>query len=73
VAPKNELAEDCAADRMGGFSDMLHPDETAPKGWRELRAQLQTEKDPERFREILEQINRLLFAYEKSDRQESCR
>jgi hypothetical protein len=49
---------------------MTHPDEEAPKGWRELRALLQTERDPDKFRELLNQMNHLLSAHEKANRQE---
>jgi hypothetical protein len=49
---------------------MAHPDEEAPEGWRELCALLQTERDPDKFREILNQIDQLLSAHEKATRQE---
>jgi hypothetical protein len=49
---------------------MAHPDEEAPEGWRELCALLQTERNPDKFREILNQINQLLSAHKKATRQE---
>jgi hypothetical protein len=48
---------------------MTHPKEE-PKGWRELCAELQTETDPDRFRTLVAEINRVLSAREKADRQE---
>jgi hypothetical protein len=48
---------------------MTHPIDEAPDGWRELCALLQTERDPARFREILKQIDHLLSAHEKADRE----
>ena len=48
---------------------MTHADNQEPKGWREFRAKLQAERDPERFRELADQINRLLSAHEKANRQ----
>jgi hypothetical protein len=44
--------------------------EEQPKVWRELCAELQTEKDPVRFRALVAQVNRLLNAREKANRQE---
>ena len=49
---------------------MTHLDEEAPEGWSELCALLQTERDPNKFREILNEINHLLSAHEKANRQE---
>jgi hypothetical protein len=43
--------------------------EQEPKGWRELCAELQTESNPVRFQELLDQINSLLRAHEKANRQ----
>jgi hypothetical protein len=56
---------------MGGEVDqaMPHPEEE-PKGWRKLCAELQTETDPDRFRALVAEIDRLLSAREKADRQE---
>jgi len=42
-----------------------HVQEQEPPGWRELCAKLQTEKDPTKFRALVDEINRLLTAYEK--------
>jgi hypothetical protein len=57
---------------MDGEEDeaMTYLEEQEPKGWRELCAELQTETDPNRFRVLVAQINRLLNAHEKADRQE---
>jgi hypothetical protein len=52
-----------------GGQAMAYPEEQEPKGWRELCAKLQTETNPERFQELLDQINRLLSAHEKANRQ----
>jgi hypothetical protein len=49
---------------------MAHPDEEAPEGWRELCALLRAERNPDKFREILNQIDQLLRAHEKAHRQE---
>jgi hypothetical protein len=49
---------------------MTHADDQEPKGWRELCAKLQVERDPERFRELADEINRLLSAHEKANRQD---
>jgi hypothetical protein len=49
--------------------NMPHPEEE-PKGWRKLCSELQTETDPDRFRELVAEIDRLLSAREKADRQE---
>jgi hypothetical protein len=49
---------------------MTQANDREPRGWRELCAQLQAEKDPERFRELADEINRLLSAHEKTNRQE---
>jgi len=49
---------------------MTQANDQEPKGWRELCAKLQAEKDPERFRELAEEINRLLSAHEKANRQD---
>jgi len=40
--------------------------EHEPAGWRDLCEKLQTAKDPEEFQAIVDQINRLLTAHEKS-------
>jgi hypothetical protein len=40
--------------------------EFEPPGWRELCAKLQSAKNPEEFQAIVEQINRLLTAHEKT-------
>ena len=37
-----------------------------PPGWRELCARLQRAKDVDEFQAVLDQINRLLTAHEKS-------
>ena len=42
---------------------MIYPDE--PEGWYRLCTKLQKERDPVRFQELLDQINRLLTAHEK--------
>jgi hypothetical protein len=39
-----------------------------PPGWRGLCAKLQTAKDPEEFQAIVNEINQLLTAHEKSQR-----
>ena len=44
---------------------MTPVNEHEPPGWRDLCAKLQTAKDVEEFQGIVEQINRLLTAYEK--------
>jgi hypothetical protein len=49
---------------------MTHPDEEAPEGWRELCALLQAETDPVKFRELFNEMNHLLYAHEKANRQE---
>ena len=49
---------------------MTQTDDQEPKGWRELCAQLQAERDPDRFRELADQINRLLTAHDKANRQD---
>jgi hypothetical protein len=49
---------------------MTHLDEEAPKGWSEVCALLQTERDPDKFRELLIEMNHLLSAHEKANRQE---
>ncbi len=36
-----------------------------PPSWRELCEKLQTEKDPVKFQAVVEEINRLLVAWEK--------
>jgi hypothetical protein len=40
-----------------------------PEGWRELCAKLQTESNPDRFQALLDQINCLLRAHEKANRE----
>lgn len=40
--------------------------ENEPPGWRELRAKLEKEADRTKFIAILEEIDRLLTAYEKA-------
>jgi len=45
---------------------MPHPEPQEPQGWRELCAQLQTENDPDKFRVLLDEINTLLTAHEKT-------
>jgi hypothetical protein len=37
----------------------------APPGWAKLCAMAQKEKDPEKFKALIERINRLLDRYEK--------
>jgi hypothetical protein len=49
---------------------VTHLDEEAPEAWCELCALLQTERDPDRFRELLNEMNHLLYAHEKANRQE---
>lgn len=44
---------------------MTRVNEHEPPGWRDLCAKLQAAKDLEEFQGIVEQINRLLTAYEK--------
>jgi len=41
------------------------PQEQEPSGWRELCDKLRTEKDPLKFQRIVDEINRVLLAYEK--------
>jgi hypothetical protein len=57
---------------MGGEGEeaMTHLEEQEPKGWRELCAKLQTEVNPERFRRLLAEIDGLLRAHEKANREE---
>jgi hypothetical protein len=43
--------------------------EQEPLGWRELCAKLRTETDPEKFQNLVDEINRLLTAYEKEELQ----
>jgi len=52
---------------------MTYLEEQEPKGWRELCAQLQTEVNPDRFQALIDQINRLLRAHEKANRQKVSR
>jgi len=63
-------ADDSSAERIERARHTTYTDEQEPKGWRELCAQLQTEKDRDKFRELVDQINRLLSAHEKANRQE---
>ena len=42
-------------------------DDDPPVGYWELCAKLRTEKDPVKFRAVVEEINRLLTDYEKSE------
>jgi hypothetical protein len=42
----------------------------APPGYHDLCDKLQTENDPARFRLLVDQLNRLLTAYEKSGARE---
>jgi hypothetical protein len=53
---------------MGGEGDaaVAYLEEREPQGWRQLCAKLRTEKNPERFQALLDQINRLLSAHEKA-------
>lgn len=45
---------------------MTRAKEYEPPGWRDLCAKLQGAKDPEEFQAIVNQINQLLTAHEKS-------
>ncbi|HUB01055.1 MAG TPA: hypothetical protein VL983_00140 [Terriglobales bacterium] len=45
---------------------MTRVKEYEPPGWRDLCAKLQAAKDPEEFQAIVEQINQLLTAFEKT-------
>jgi hypothetical protein len=38
-----------------------------PLGWRELCEKLQTETDPAKFQSLVDEIDRLLTAYEKEE------
>jgi hypothetical protein len=44
---------------------MSHIEAQAPPGYLKLCAKLQTEKNPAKFRKLVEKINRLLRYYEK--------
>lgn len=70
--PRISPAEDSTAERIRRARYILHPGKQEPKGWRELCRQLQAEKDPDRFQELIGQINRLLSAHEKANREESA-
>jgi hypothetical protein len=56
---------------MGGEEDeaTTYLEQQEPKGWRELCSKLQTEVNPDRFQALLDQINHLLSAHEKANRQ----
>jgi hypothetical protein len=43
---------------------MTQPQEGEPPGWRKLCEMAQKEKDPEKFKALIERINRLLDRYE---------
>jgi len=45
---------------------MTRVKEYEPPGWRDLCARLKTAKDPEEFQAIVNEINQLLTAHEKS-------
>jgi hypothetical protein len=45
---------------------MTRVKEYEPPGWRDLCAKLQKAKDPEEFQAIVNEINQLLSAHEKS-------
>jgi hypothetical protein len=45
---------------------MTRVKEYEPPGWRDLCAKLQRAKDPEEFQTIVNEINELLSAHEKS-------
>lgn len=49
---------------------MPYLDDQEPQGWREC-AQLKTESDPAKFRELLQQMDRLLTAHEKANQRRS--
>jgi hypothetical protein len=44
---------------------MPYPNDTEPPLWRKLCSQLQRENDPAKFQALLEEIDRMLTAYEK--------
>jgi hypothetical protein len=46
---------------------MPYLNDQEPMGWRELCAKLKMERDPEKFRELLQQIDRVLTAHEKAN------
>jgi hypothetical protein len=45
---------------------MSRVEDDEPPGWRELCAKLQTASSPSEFQLVLDEINRLLAAHEKS-------
>jgi hypothetical protein len=51
---------------------MSYLNDQEPQGWRELCAKLKTERDPEKFRELLQQIDRVLTAHEKANQRRSA-
>jgi hypothetical protein len=59
-----------ASSTEKGGAAVPHPDDTEPPGFRELCAKLQTEKDPAKFEAVVEEIRRLLTAYEKTKKQD---
>jgi hypothetical protein len=46
---------------------MPHPNEIEPPLWRKLCSELQRENDPAKFQALLEEIDHVLTAYEKSN------
>ena len=50
---------------------MAHMQLEGPPGYKELCAKLQVERNPARFRALVEMINRLLHDHEKSSASES--
>lgn len=47
---------------------MTQPQEGEPPGWRKLCEMARKEKDPEKFRALIERINRLLDSHENKDK-----
>ena len=48
---------------------MPHPNEIELPLWRKLCSELQRENDPAKFQALLEEVDRVLMAYEKSNSQ----
>jgi len=68
--PRISSAGDSSAERIARARPTTHQDEQEPKGWREVCAQLQMERNRDKFRELVDQINRFLSAHEKTNRQQ---
>ena len=60
----------CSLALNGGVAVPRFP-EPEPPGWRELCAELRSEKDPSKVPALLDQINRLLTAFEKGQLHEA--